>query len=200
MTTLDDRHRNLLPFLAALAKCKESKPGIVTRAFLEALAKIPTLTPEMVAKPSIAILVRRLGLSPKIIARGRQAKRDAPTREMLALERLWALAKHTTPTPEVVLKTLLTAPEKEEIRKALARQATQRGKKGAAARHATDNEKREAMRAKWATGHYETKILCAEQEYEALGMSLDTARKALRGAFDPNSWPAKLQHKKQDKT
>lgn len=37
----------------------------------------------------------------------------------------------------------------------------------------------------WASGKYTSRALCAEQECAALGMSFDTARKALRNTPDP---------------
>lgn len=42
-------------------------------------------------------------------------------------------------------------------------------------------DKRAQIQAIWRSGKFTTKDLCAEQEYQALGMSLSTARKALRG-------------------
>jgi hypothetical protein len=46
-------------------------------------------------------------------------------------------------------------------------------------------EKRAAILAAWATGKYDTKDLCAEQEAAALGISFSAARKALIGAPEP---------------
>lgn len=67
------------------------------------------------------------------------------------------------------------------------------GKSGAAARHRTDNEKREGIRAIWATGKYATRVLCAEEEHEHFGMALGTAVKALNKTPAPNPWPGKVQ-------
>lgn len=47
-------------------------------------------------------------------------------------------------------------------------------------------EKREKIRAIWATGKYESRDVCAEQECAALGMSFSTARKALRNTPEPS--------------
>lgn len=46
-------------------------------------------------------------------------------------------------------------------------------------------EKRNKIRAIWASGKYSTRLICAEEEYDALGMSFDTARKALQGEPNP---------------
>lgn len=46
--------------------------------------------------------------------------------------------------------------------------------------------KREQIRAAWASGKFATRQLCAEQEHDAIGMSFETARKALRNTPDPN--------------
>jgi hypothetical protein len=43
-------------------------------------------------------------------------------------------------------------------------------------------DKHRQIREIWATGKYSSRDLCAEQEYEALGMSFSAARKALRNA------------------
>lgn len=47
-------------------------------------------------------------------------------------------------------------------------------------------EKRDAIRAAWASGKYTSRTFCAEQECAALGMSFDTARKALRNTPPPS--------------
>jgi hypothetical protein len=46
-------------------------------------------------------------------------------------------------------------------------------------------EKRDLIRAAWATGKYSSRDICAEQECEAEGMSFSAARKALRGTPNP---------------
>lgn len=46
-------------------------------------------------------------------------------------------------------------------------------------------EKRKKIQDIWATGKYSSRSICAEQECAALGMSFDTARKALRNTPDP---------------
>lgn len=47
-------------------------------------------------------------------------------------------------------------------------------------------EKRERIRAIWASGKYSSRDICAEQECAVLGISFSTARKALRNTPDPN--------------
>jgi hypothetical protein len=64
------------------------------------------------------------------------------------------------------------------------------GKKGARGRHARDADKRRQIQAKWAGGNFSTRNRCAEEEFAALGMSYETARKALKGQPDPDPWPA----------
>ncbi|HVB15167.1 MAG TPA: hypothetical protein VNF04_01410 [Stellaceae bacterium] len=190
--TFNDRQKNLLSVLEALADCKELKPGIVTRAVLAAVAKVPTLTPEFVAEPRAAALATRLELTPMMLARGRRAARGPSTPEMDALVHLGTVAKHTTLTPEFVVKSLLAKPGKDVLA-ALALHASKLGQKGAAARHAPALAKRDQIRAIWATGKFRTKALCAEEEYAALGMSPDTARKALKGVANPDPWPGKAK-------
>lgn len=76
------------------------------------------------------------------------------------------------------------------IRLAAARKAmaSTHGKKAAHARHSKPGgavEKAEAIRAAWASGKYSSRTVCAEQECAHLGMSFDSARKALRNTPDP---------------
>ena len=75
----------------------------------------------------------------------------------------------------------------EELKK-LRMSATARGIKAAEARHnkpGGTREKREEIRSVWKSGKYTTKQLCAEEEYLAIGMSYDAARKALRNMEKP---------------
>jgi hypothetical protein len=70
----------------------------------------------------------------------------------------------------------------------LARIATARS--GAEALHSKpggSRSKREAIREIWATGKFDTRNACAEQECDALGMSYETARRALRNTPRPVS-------------
>lgn len=67
-------------------------------------------------------------------------------------------------------------------------QASKRAKKAAEERHGQpggSRENREKIQAIWAEGKYTSRDSCAEQEGAALGMSVSTARKALRGTPDP---------------
>jgi hypothetical protein len=195
---LDYRRINFLSDLEALADAKELKPGIVTRAILAALAKVPMLTSDLVEDPRVAALVKRIGLTPKMLETGRLATRDSSTpadsddfdqgfRGDPGMDALALLMKKLRPRPE------------KNVREGLALRASDLGKKGAAARHASDNDKRAAIRAIWASGKYGTKMVCAEEEYAALKMSQDTARKALRGEANPDPWPAEGQRKKRNK-
>jgi hypothetical protein len=64
---------------------------------------------------------------------------------------------------------------------------TELARRAANARHSKpggSREKREAIRAIWASGKYSSRDLCAEQECAALEMSPSTARKALRNTPD----------------
>jgi hypothetical protein len=190
--TLNYRQRNLISVMIAIAECKKLKPGIFPRRYLAALSASPILTPELVTKPGLGALLKRIGLTPEMLKSGRSAARITLTPEMDALTRLANLAKQTKLTPEIVMKTLRPGFEEQEKEKQItARIMSRRGKKAAAARHAPDNEKRNKIRANWATGKYPTKILCAEKEYAALGVALETAQKALRNEADPNPWPSK---------
>lgn len=46
-------------------------------------------------------------------------------------------------------------------------------------------DKRERIREFWATGRYKSRNQCAEKCAEKIGMSIETARKALRNTPDP---------------
>lgn len=66
--------------------------------------------------------------------------------------------------------------------------ASERGKAASNARHDKPNgtrEKRLAIQGAWASGKYESRDLCAEQECAHLDMSFSSARKALRNTPDP---------------
>ena len=57
------------------------------------------------------------------------------------------------------------------------------GRRAAIARHSQpggSRDKQAKIREIWASGKYRSKSKCAEDEHEELGMSLDTAKKALR--------------------
>lgn len=63
-----------------------------------------------------------------------------------------------------------------------------RGKAAANARHSKpgeSREKRDLVRAAWASGKYSSRDICAEQECAALNMAFGTARKALRNTPEP---------------
>ena len=46
-------------------------------------------------------------------------------------------------------------------------------------------DKQQKIREIWASGHYSSRDICAEEECAGLGMSFSAARKALRGTPDP---------------
>ena len=47
-------------------------------------------------------------------------------------------------------------------------------------------DKKRQIRERWATGNFDSRRLCAEEEWEAIGYSSEgAARKALQGAPDP---------------
>ena len=62
--------------------------------------------------------------------------------------------------------------------------STANGRAGKA-RHRTTDEAKAELRRIWASGKYGTRDLCAEEEYQALGISHSTARRALRNAPNP---------------
>lgn len=65
----------------------------------------------------------------------------------------------------------------------------ERSKNGADKLHSKpggSREKVEKIRAAWATGKYDSRDVCAEQECAAIGMSFSTARKALRNIPKPS--------------
>jgi len=62
-------------------------------------------------------------------------------------------------------------------------------KRAAEIRHSQPNgyrSKAAEMRRIWASGKYKTRDECADKEYAGLGISRDTARKALRNAPEPD--------------
>ncbi|WP_155639773.1 hypothetical protein [Burkholderia cepacia] len=70
----------------------------------------------------------------------------------------------------------------------LQREVSDSARRAANAKHRKPGgslEKRAQLRAIWASGKYTSRTICAEQECGALGMSFDTARKALRNTPDP---------------
>lgn len=84
-----------------------------------------------------------------------------------------------------------------------AEEARVKAKAAADARHGKpggSRELKEKIRAIWATGKYESRARCAEQEFESIGFNTyDTAKAALAGTDDPKSWPAKKVPKKPRK-
>jgi hypothetical protein len=76
----------------------------------------------------------------------------------------------------------------EEKIRAIQEAASHRGRKAADALHSKvggSREKQAAIRSLWATGKFSSRDDCADQEYQALGMSYSAARRALRNTPDP---------------
>ena len=70
---------------------------------------------------------------------------------------------------------------------------TEIARKAADARHGQpggSRDKRDEIRGMWATGNYQSRDVCAEQECSNLGMSFSTARKALRNTPAPPLKPS----------
>jgi len=85
------------------------------------------------------------------------------------------------PSPRLIYYLMVKAQEGLNREKKL--RASAIGKNAAHALHnqtGGSNDKQEKIRAVWATGDYKTKVECALKEHEKIGMSFDTAKKALR--------------------
>ena len=73
-------------------------------------------------------------------------------------------------------------------REATKADSSKKAKDAADARHnkpGGSNSKRDAIRAVWASGKFDTRDLCAEEEAAGLNMALSTARRALRNTPNP---------------
>ncbi len=128
---------------------------------------------------------------------------------IVAFRRSYSLVANLYVSPEVLHSLVAHAKDEEfdatfRLKDELARQeASRRGKKLVRARHDkpdSAHSKNKAagleLKAKWASGNFDTRINCAEQEWAALGFaSLDMASKELRNTPDPSPWPAKKQRK-----
>lgn len=75
----------------------------------------------------------------------------------------------------------------KEISENLAK--TRKAKYAAKKRHEKTNLAKDEMRKIWATGKYESRDVCAEQECANLQLSFSTARKALRNTPNPKPLP-----------
>lgn len=82
------------------------------------------------------------------------------------------------------------------------RQATAdhiRAKKGALGTHGTKQERAEKERQLveiWLRGNYTSREVCAFDMFEAVGLTLTAAKKALASKPSPSPWPAKEEKKK----
>lgn len=85
--------------------------------------------------------------------------------------------------PRIILQAAVAVMRKwQEI-------ASATGKANVEKRHNAEggaHEKREAIRAAWASGKYSSRDICADEECAGLGISYSTARKALRNTPDPS--------------
>jgi len=84
------------------------------------------------------------------------------------------------------------------VSKAVAATKSNSGKTAVEARHSKPGGSREMggeLLAKWLSGQYESKNLCAYEWHEEFGMTESSARKKLQGAPDPDPWPAKKRKK-----
>ena len=72
-----------------------------------------------------------------------------------------------------------------EVEKKVRELRRQEALKAASARAAPFAAKKEKIRAIWASGKYDNRDRCAEEEFRALGVSYSFARKALRNTPDP---------------
>ena len=86
---------------------------------------------------------------------------------------------------ELIGQTIIHDPEwlAEHVKRKISERAS-KGGKAKAANRGTEAAK-DAIRAAWASGKYSSRMICAEQEAAAMGISVDTARKALRNTPDP---------------
>jgi len=89
------------------------------------------------------------------------------------------------PTPEALAVLMLVAVG--EANKSRSKKAADKGHD----KPDGSRDKKQQIRDIWASGKYKTKVLCAEEEYLALEVSFEKARRDLRGAPDPSPWPAK---------
>lgn len=67
-----------------------------------------------------------------------------------------------------------------------AKKRSKTGKDAADKRHEENRYKHEKIKEIWSTGKYSSRDICAEEEADALGMSISTARKALRNTPSPS--------------
>jgi len=178
------------------------RPGFLSRvdatALAEALVKMPG---DVLDDPRLKELCSRAGLTAAALKTARHtiaAKRQAEA--VASPEELFAIGYNKSLTPQEeklqahwdrIREEVLV--ESREMQEAASREATERAKKGAAARHVRDLEKREKMRQIWASGRFSSRLVCAEQEAAGVGISIETARKALRRTPNPDPWPAKAR-------
>ena len=90
---------------------------------------------------------------------------------------------------DTAIRSTPTESEIDEMVKQKAKNMiSQAAKENADKRHnrpGGSREKQAEIRAAWASGRYDNRDLCAEQECAAIGMSFSSARRALRNTPDP---------------
>jgi hypothetical protein len=115
------------------------------------------------------------GLMPKTVVRYKFS--DGTTMDMDYEEYKLKMARDAGALEILKITEAVAAQEKKEKAKNAAER--RHGKEGGS------RDKQDKIRKLWATGKYDTRDICAEQEYEGLKMSFSTARKALRNTSDP---------------
>ena len=87
------------------------------------------------------------------------------------------------------------APDPEKVAAILKTYSSNRGLAGATVLHSKPGgawDKKKIIQDIWASGKYDNRDLCAEEEYAATGYKgFSAARKALRNTDNPNPWPGK---------
>jgi hypothetical protein len=106
---------------------------------------------------------------------------DAIIATQLASSNPWALIAHSM----YWLSVAASDDSYEEIVKSFMRSDARRRANKAHDKPGGSRDKRRRIAEIWASGKYDNRDLCAEQECAALGMSFSTARKALRGLPKP---------------
>lgn len=123
---------------------------------------------------------------PQVIQADRQAREILQRTRLDGLEdfRSYVAANPLDALTVLALLRIATAPDGEAAKMLL----QQRASLAAGARHDRPDgsrEKQARMRAAWASGKYRSRSDCADKEHTGLGISFETARKALRNTPEP---------------
>ena len=149
-----------------------------SQLFAQARAKSGSLGPE---SPRTGLAAQSIHSAQLLVAQAREA---LDSKDALAAFRL--LNKAQQGLLAAVGHRLGIAFGQLEGAASASRRAT--AKKAAESRHdrpGGTRDKREQIRAIWASGKYATREICAEEEHEALDTSYSTARKALYSTPEP---------------